>query len=95
MADFITGGRTTAVFTGSYSGFDTAESKEKSMDTDISASYGFQSTSAGGKISGEFGIGKAFAQGSSTSNKISVLQTSIKTLTANRICDGRKFQKTF
>lgn len=80
LTDFITGGRTTAVFTGSYSGFDAAETKEKSMDTDISASYGFQPIIANGKISGEFGIGKAYAQGSSTSNKISVLQTSIKTL---------------
>ena len=80
LSDFIVGGRTTALYSGIHRNNSQEETKEKNMSKDISASYGFKMKSnADGKVSADFGIGKGFTNGSSSSNKITSLETSIKT----------------
>ena len=72
LCDFIVGGKATALYSGLYKGNDQSETREKNMETDIKASYG--------KVSGNFGIGKAYSNGHQSSNKFTDLRTSVKTL---------------
>lgn len=76
LSNFIVGGRATAVYAGLENSISTSSSKEQSMRTDISASFGFKK----GGTSGEFGFGKAYSNGSTSSNKIKYLKTSIRTI---------------
>lgn len=76
MAGFMTGGRATAVYTGLYNSTESEETKERDMNRDISASYGMNGTGA----SANLGIGKGFSNGTSSSNKITQLETSVKTI---------------
>lgn len=80
LTDFITGGRCTGIYTGLHNSVESAETKERNMNTDINASYGFKIGEDSSKISGELGIGKGFSSGTSTSNKITSLETSVKTI---------------
>lgn len=80
LTDFITGGRCTGIYTGLHNSVESAETKERNMNTDINASYGFKIGEDSSKISGELGIGKGFSNGTSTSNKITSLETSVKTI---------------
>ena len=60
MTDFITGGRCTGLYTGLYNSNESVETKERNMNTDINASYGFKICEDSSKVSGELGIGKGF-----------------------------------
>lgn len=76
MFGYITGGYASGIYHGIYNYNESSESKEKGMNLDISASYGFNAASA----SGEFGIGKNYAHGATGSNKIQNLRASVKTI---------------
>lgn len=76
LSSFIVGGKATAIYTGIDNSSTDVESKEKNMKTDISSSYGFKNGSA----SGDFGFGKDYLNGSTSVNKLTNLQTSIRTI---------------
>lgn len=80
LIDFITGGRCTGIYTGLHNSVESVETKERNMATDIDASYGFKIGQDSSRISGELGIGKGFSSGTSTSNKITSMKTSVKTI---------------
>ena len=81
LSSFVTGGSAIALYTGKYTLNESAESIEKNMEKDISASYEFEvEKGVDGKVSGDFGIGKNFAGGESASNKIEQLQVSVRTI---------------
>ncbi|KKB51426.1 hypothetical protein HMPREF1212_02156 [Parabacteroides sp. HGS0025] len=79
LTDFITGGRCTGLYTGLYNSNESVETKERNMNTDINASYGFKIGEDSSKVSGELGIGKGFSNGTSSSNKVTSMETSVKT----------------
>ena len=78
LSNFITGGKAVAVYAGSYKGTDTSETKERNMNTDINASYGF-SKKNNDSLSGNLGFGKDYSYGKTTSNKFSSISTSVST----------------
>lgn len=80
LTDFVTGGRVTALYSGVYQSNDETETKERNMDTDISATYGANKETSG---SGSFGIGKSYYNENSTSRKIANMTTSIKAIGGN------------
>lgn len=81
LSSFFTGGRATALYTGIYQNNESTETKEKNMNTDISASYGFKfKTDKDGKVSAEGGIGKDYSHSTTSTNKIEALETSVKTI---------------
>lgn len=79
LSNFITGGKAVAVYAGSYKGTDTSETKERNMNMDINASYGF-SEKNDGSLSGNLGFGKNYSSGKATSNKFSSISTSVSTI---------------
>jgi len=79
LSSFITGGKAIAVYVGSYKGTDTSETKERNMNTDINASYGF-SKGSDDSLSGNLGFGKDYSNGKTTSNKFSNMSTSVSTI---------------
>ncbi|WP_455939027.1 MAC/perforin domain-containing protein [Gemella morbillorum] len=79
LSGFVTGGRAVALYTGLYESEDLVTNKEKNMNKDISASYGFKNN-PNDNISGNLGIGKGFSNGESSSGKISAMETSVKTI---------------
>ena len=76
LSRYITGGKALGFYCGTYNNTEKSETKERDMNTEISGSYGFKNVSA----SADLGIGKNFADGSSSTNKFSSLQTSIQTV---------------
>jgi hypothetical protein len=84
ISKFITGGRATALYAGTYSSNVTTEGKEKDMDNSINASYGFKMNSTdkdgSSSVSGNLGIGKNFSSGTSQTSKMSSLKVSVKTM---------------
>ena len=77
---FISGGIATALYQGKYVGNEEAAGKEKNMNTEVTGSYGFKVSGSTGSLSGEFGIGKNFAESSSSTGKIQNLKTSVRTV---------------
>lgn len=81
LSSFITGGRATALYTGIYRNNESTETKEKNMNTDISASYGFKfQKDKDGNVSAEGGIGKDYSHATTSTNKIEAMETSVKTI---------------
>lgn len=84
MSKFITGGRATALYAGTYSSNVTTEGKEKDMDNSINASYGFKMNSTdkdgSSSVSGNLGIGKNFSSGTSQTSKMNSLKVSVRTM---------------
>lgn len=81
LSSFITGGRATALYTGIYQNNESTETKEKNMNTDISASCGFKfKEDKDGNVSVEGGIGKDYSHATTSTNKIEALETSVKTI---------------
>lgn len=80
LFSFVSGGAATALYQGKYVGNEAESGREKSMNTDITASYGFKVNGSTGNFSGEFGIGKNFAESSSSTGKIQNLKTSVRTI---------------
>lgn len=79
LSSFITGGKAVAIYSGSYKGTDTSETKERNMNMDINASYGF-SKDNDDSLSGNLGFGKDYSYGKTTSNKFSNISTSVSTI---------------
>lgn len=81
LTDFLTGGKTNALYSGIYSKETSDTSKETDMDNSINASYGFKvGKDADGKVSGDFGFGKKNSGSSSISKEISDLTMSVRTV---------------
>lgn len=81
LSSFFTGGRATALYTGIYRNNESTETKEKNMNTDMSASYGFKfKTDKDGNVSAEGGIGKDYSHATTSTNKIEAMETSVKTI---------------
>ena len=84
VTGFYSGGRATALYSGVNNKEASSESKEKNMNTDIRASYNFNmGNDKKGDINAELGIGKGQGDGKSTSNEITNLEVSVKTLGGN------------
>ncbi|WP_455666335.1 hypothetical protein [Phocaeicola sp.] len=81
VVDFITGGSASAVYTGVYTGNETIETKEKDMESAIKSSYGFDYKEKGdGNVSANLGFGKGYSDSVVTTNKLTDIRTSIKTI---------------
>lgn len=80
---FYTGGAINAIYHGNSINNESAENKESNMNTDIEASFGFKVGSNDGKFTGDFGIGKNYSSGATSSNKIQNLQTSVRAIGGN------------
>ncbi|RAJ22176.1 hypothetical protein [Pedobacter cryoconitis] len=81
LTDFLTGGKTDAVYSGVYEKSTSDATKETDMDNSINASYGFKAgKDAEGKISGDFGFGKKSNGSTSISKEISDFAMSVKTV---------------
>lgn len=81
LSSFMVGGSAIALYTGLYNNDEIAETKEKNMDNNISASYGYEEkTDSTGGVSGSLGIGKNYGSGITDENKITSLETSIRTI---------------
>lgn len=76
LSNYITGGKALGFYCGIYKQSETSETKEHNMNKEISGSFGFKKDS----ISGSWGFGKNFANGNSSTNTFSSLQTSIQTI---------------
>ena len=79
LSDFITGGRASVVYTGLHKKNISEETNEKDMNTDINASYGFKMKN-GSEVSGELGLGKSYSNGSTSSNELTSMMVSVKTI---------------
>lgn len=77
MTNFITGGRASALFAGITKTITTAEGREKTMDSQITASF---SIIDNGKDSVSLGIGRGFTNGSSSTESFTELETTLVTL---------------
>ena len=81
LSGFITGGRATALYTGLYTGNELETAREVAMNTDINASYGFKmNNGSSGSVSGDLGFGTTYSNGSTSSEKITSLKSSVKTI---------------
>lgn len=80
LTDYFTGGKLTAIYSGTYIGNDETNTKERNIDMDIKASYGGKQ-----EINGEanIGIGSKYYREEMTSKKISNMQVSIKAIGGN------------
>ncbi|MFV0506486.1 MAG: MAC/perforin domain-containing protein [Bacteroidales bacterium] len=85
LANFVTGGKATAIFGGKYKKAESSEKKEKNMDIEISASYGFdfKGKDSNGNVSGDLKLGRGNSSSSSTSTKFESIIMSIKTVGGN------------
>lgn len=81
LTDFLTGGKTNALYNGLYLKETADATKETDMDNSINASYGFKTgKDAEGKITGDFGFGKKSTGSTSISKEITDLTMSVRTV---------------
>lgn len=83
LSNYVTGGKATALYIGTYKKTEVNETKEKMMDNEIGASYGFNYNDKGGNASGNLSLGRGNNSGISTTNEFSSLNMSIRTLGGN------------
>lgn len=83
LSNYVTGGKATAMYIGTYKQTATSETKEKKMKNEISASYGFNFSDKDGKASGNLSLGRGNNSGISTTNEFSSINMAIRTLGGN------------
>ncbi len=76
LTNFITGGRASALFAGITNSVSTAETREESMDSELSSSFAVKSDNN----SLSLGFGKEFTNGSSSTNTFTRLDAMLTTL---------------
>lgn len=85
LARYYTGGKATALYTGTDTKNTTSDSKEKSMDGSINASFGFKiKKDADGKVSGDFGFANGSGDSSNGQSNTTQVNVSIKTIGGDR-----------
>lgn len=85
LARYYTGGKATAMYTGTDSRNTTTENKEKAMDGSINASFGFKiKKDASGKVGGDFGFANGSGESSGEQHNITQLKLSIQTIGGNK-----------
>jgi MAC/Perforin domain len=77
-----TGGMAEALYTGKYDYKYKTSTIEKDMNNSINGSYGFKykNDSTGGSVSGNLGVGKKYSNTQSSTDKITEIRISVKTL---------------
>ncbi|MBC8985363.1 hypothetical protein H9X96_06210 [Pedobacter sp. N36a] len=85
LGKYYTGGKATAMYTGTDFRNTTSENKEKAMDGSINASFGFKvKKDATGKIGGDFGFANGSGESSNEQHNITQLKLSIQTIGGNK-----------
>lgn len=85
LAEFIVGGKATAIYGGTYKKTESSETKEKNMDTEMNASYGFKykGEDGNGNISGDLKLGRNNNSSTSVTNEFTSIMMAIKTIGGN------------
>lgn len=83
LSEFVSGGLANAMYAGVYRKTESNETKEKNMDREIDASFGFTLDGKGGKISGNVNLGRGNSGTTSITNEFSSIMMSIKTVGGN------------
>jgi len=83
LADFIVGGKATAVYAGLYKKEEEEEIKEKNMNTEISASYKYDGDKKGDSISGDLTLGRDNYNQTSVTNEFTSIMMAVKTIGGN------------
>lgn len=85
LAEFIVGGKATAIYGGTYKKTESSETKEKNMDTEMNASYGFKYKGEDGKgnVSGDLKLGRNTNSSTSVTNEFTSIMMAIKTIGGN------------
>lgn len=84
LSNYVIGGKVTALYAGTYKKVETDETKEKNMNTEINASYGFSyKKDNAGKVSGDLGLGRGNSSSVSITNEFTSISMSIKTIGGN------------
>jgi hypothetical protein len=83
LSNYVMGGKATAMYAGTYKKTETNETKEKNLNSEINASYGFSYKGSSGSASGDLNLGRSNTSGTSVTNEFSSIMMSIKTIGGN------------
>lgn len=83
LSNFVVGGKATALYAGTYKKTETNETKEKNMNNEVNASFGFNYKNNGGSTSGNLALGRVNGTAVSVTNEFSSISMAIKTIGGN------------